>query len=275
MNLKQQLFKDFNIDFPISGGSGCSISDPIIIHSSNPQEVLYIEFLYISCIYKAIGQCWRNTDIIREYNADHLIDKFKLDVKFLEGESVVEEKRNIYFSVDPTLGNLSTKMCYVSIPNSFSLTVPFEIGWAHFDKITNEEESCPGTGFSLAYSFPQTEMTIYAYRGEYSSQDFLNKDYIINNEMKKSTDSIKFVYEEAKLLKNNSLGGIDCDFYELGGAYTAIAVTVLSNIILKLRITVYSEEGFLWKCFHSTIASFLRMCSRSSNYKEKIEVIYG
>lgn len=50
MNLKEILKNDFNIDFLISGGTGNSKENPIIIHKQIPNDYTSVEYDILRCI---------------------------------------------------------------------------------------------------------------------------------------------------------------------------------------------------------------------------------
>ena len=50
MNLRELLKSDFGIDFPITGGYGNSIDNPIIIQKVEPNDFVSIEYAILRCL---------------------------------------------------------------------------------------------------------------------------------------------------------------------------------------------------------------------------------
>ena len=50
MTLKQLLKFDCRVELPISGGNGNSIDNPIIIHKTDPNDYVGIEYFILRCL---------------------------------------------------------------------------------------------------------------------------------------------------------------------------------------------------------------------------------
>ena len=50
MTLKELLDKDFGVDLPISGGTGNSIDNPIVIHRTVINDYTDTEYFILKCI---------------------------------------------------------------------------------------------------------------------------------------------------------------------------------------------------------------------------------
>ena len=80
MNLKEQFKEEFNIDFPIKGGDGLSIENPIIIEKTEMNDYAEVEYVYLKyyAIYKNI--IWHQVEQNILNHKDRKIDRFKMHI---------------------------------------------------------------------------------------------------------------------------------------------------------------------------------------------------
>ncbi len=104
MNLRALLKDDFGIDFPISGGTGNSIDNPIIIHKAIPNDYVGVEYDIIKCIgigrriqWKTIGQA------LMTHN-NKSIDQIKIEVTEKTETEIVTTIENYYFDITQCMG---------------------------------------------------------------------------------------------------------------------------------------------------------------------------
>ncbi len=104
INLRTLLREDFGIDFPISGGTGDSIDNPIIIHKAIPNDYVGVEYDILKCIgigrkieWKSIGQELLVPD-------DKYIDKIKIEVTEKTETEIITTIENYYFDITECIG---------------------------------------------------------------------------------------------------------------------------------------------------------------------------
>ena len=86
------------VDMPISGGSGLSRDDPIVIEDKDPARSAYWEHQVVGFIYRMRGQSWRfEKATIESYNGKE-IEQFKVSV---EGDD--EHYYNFYFDISRSM----------------------------------------------------------------------------------------------------------------------------------------------------------------------------
>lgn len=100
ITLKEMLQRDFGIDLPISGGTGNSKNNPIIVEETqNPVDIEYVvlNFLGIgrNIEWKALGQEFFN------YNGKR-IDKIKIEVIQVTDSQHIKTIENYYFQLPDT-----------------------------------------------------------------------------------------------------------------------------------------------------------------------------
>lgn len=99
MNLRELLLRDFNIDFPISGGTGNSRDNPIVIHRQVPNDYTSVEYGVLECL--GIGRRieWK---VIQQALMDHndrTLDQLKVETKQITETEIITQIENYYFDI--------------------------------------------------------------------------------------------------------------------------------------------------------------------------------
>jgi hypothetical protein len=100
MTIRERLFKDFNVDLPITGGVGNSIDDPVILEIVDPiDDFIDTEYLYLKLIGIGRGIEWKfMTQFLMEHE-NKKIDKIQIEtIQQLENETITQIE-NIYFDI--------------------------------------------------------------------------------------------------------------------------------------------------------------------------------
>jgi len=99
INLKELLKKDFGVDYPISGGTGNSKDNPIVVHYEFPNDYSSIEYGVIRCIAIVRRIEWK---LLRQSLIQHngkKIDQLKIEAKWIENGQLITQKENYYFDI--------------------------------------------------------------------------------------------------------------------------------------------------------------------------------
>ena len=99
MDLKERLAEDFDIDFPISGGTGNSRDNAIVIHRQIPNDYTAVEYGILRCL--GIGRRieWKviQQDVLK--HIDRTLDQLKIETKETTETEVVTRIENYYFDI--------------------------------------------------------------------------------------------------------------------------------------------------------------------------------
>jgi len=105
MDLRELLKADFDIDFPISGGTGNSLDNPIVIHKQVPNDYTSVEYGILRCL--GIGRRieWKMIrQSIFEYNG-RTLDQLKIETKETAESEIVTQIENYYFDITECFGS--------------------------------------------------------------------------------------------------------------------------------------------------------------------------
>lgn len=104
MTLKELLEKDFVNELNISGGTGNSIDNAIIIHRNRINDYVRTEYYILKCIgigrrieWKTIGQ------ELLFYN-DKKIDKIKIETTNFSNNEITKQIESFYFDITECYG---------------------------------------------------------------------------------------------------------------------------------------------------------------------------
>ena len=81
MDLRELLKTYFDIDFPITGGTGNSIDNPIIIQKVEPNDYTSVEYGIIRCLGVGRGIEWKFLKQELIYQNENALIKFQLRLK--------------------------------------------------------------------------------------------------------------------------------------------------------------------------------------------------
>jgi hypothetical protein len=99
MNLKKMCFERYGLDFPISGGSGYTLSDPIIIHNSGVSDYIQIEYSIINCIARNRELDWEKIGQELLNHKESKIDRIKICTKSTSKQDEIHRIENYYFDI--------------------------------------------------------------------------------------------------------------------------------------------------------------------------------
>lgn len=99
MELRDLLKSDFDIDFPISGGTGNSRDNCIIIHRQNPDDYTSVEYGILKCL--GIGRQieWKIIQQSVFHHNGKTIDQMKIETKQTTETEIITQIENYYFDI--------------------------------------------------------------------------------------------------------------------------------------------------------------------------------
>lgn len=109
MDLRQVLKADFDIDYPISGGMGNSIDNPIIIHRQIPNDYTSVEYGILRCLGVGRRIEWKIVlQTLLEHNG-RMVDRIKIETTQTTEDEVITQIENYYFDITECFGRGNTE----------------------------------------------------------------------------------------------------------------------------------------------------------------------
>ncbi len=262
MNLREMLRNDFGEDLSIEGGFGQSAKDPICLITSQARDASLTQLKIARFIYGAMGAYWRV--IAREYVANEpgRLEKLTFEIKFTEGLEVVTEQRNLYFDLSAIELHEADQLppISISLPTPFDVSLPWQIGYFHFDNLIDNETDHPGLGFSAAYSAPHTKTTVYVYDKGISSLINGNPVATAETEYLQALLDYKTMFPQARLVHEHLESQLHVSLFECEHAFAAVLVATSRGLFFKLRLTIEGpHEQYMRDCAWASIGTFSQM----------------
>lgn len=260
--IRELLLQDFGKDLKVSGGMGNSIDDPIIIDSQSPHDASWTKLEVIRCIYARMGWHWR----VQERSRVGALEKLSCEVKYAEGDQVITEKRNFYFELSKIDINNEevTPACGVNLGGGTGMGLPYELGWLHFDQLTNYEENHPGLGVSAAYGAPFTKATIFVYNKGLQEINS-GSESLLEQEFESAMSDVVSAHSDAVKIAERRDGNVFFSAFEIGSAYSIVTLSVVGGHFFKVRATLERpEERYAFECLWDSVNLILSMVSQSA-----------
>lgn len=99
MNLKALLKQDFDIDFPISGGTGDSRDNPIVIHRVEPNDYVSVEYGILRCLGMGRRIEWELVQQEVIHYGGKTLDQMKIRTKETTLSEIITQVENYYFDI--------------------------------------------------------------------------------------------------------------------------------------------------------------------------------
>ena len=248
-NLKESIKRDYGFDLPISGGTGLSQDDPIIINTEDPLRAPNIQWRIIESINHAFKRAWLITNKKIFKDGDKLIEKVTTNVNYFKDEKPIRSVTEYYFDITSVL--FQTVPNYTYFPTAYvdpesKIAIPFQISWLNFKEYFDNEPDSPGDGLTISYYCPSIKAHFYIYNKKFAKID-PKEDYdLIVNEFEESADQIDGEEIKSKLLNSIESENFLKRAYKVNEYDSFILFTTYNNYFFKLRLTktndVFSDE---------------------------------
>jgi hypothetical protein len=99
MDLRQLLRKDFDIDFPISGGFGNSRDNAIHIDRQYPNDYTSVEYGILKCLGNGRNVEWKLIQQSTLHHHGRTLDQLKIETRETTEDEIVTQIENYYFDI--------------------------------------------------------------------------------------------------------------------------------------------------------------------------------
>lgn len=252
INLREMLKRDFGLELMISGGFGQSHQEPIVIDNSEPFDASLTEMHVLRAIGKGRKILWRT--LARTPMDNYRLEKFNIETKDVNPNEVITQRENYYFDVQSaTKSSASLPAAVVFENKEAKLSLPYEIGWLHFDSLIDNEPTSPGLGQSLAYGAPGIKATIYVYDKHRSGIAILGS---VRSEFESAVSDLIQLHPAARPLDSvQNINEMLLQTFTIDGELILIALTTHNEKFVKMRIS-YVNDPVLIDAVRQTIADF-------------------
>lgn len=106
-SLRERLFAQFNILLPISGGTGESIENAVVITAEGCARFVEVQFHVLDLVWKARGLPWELHKKSMHEHYDRMIDKLVIKTREVSEHNISYRYENFFFDVT---GCLETRL---------------------------------------------------------------------------------------------------------------------------------------------------------------------
>jgi hypothetical protein len=164
MNLRDMLKRDFGLELKISGGHGLSRDDPIVVLNSNPLDASMTEMHVLRALGKEHSIIWRTLARTSVENDRVSLEQITIEKIESIASEISIQRMNYFFDVSMAVARGKFLPTVIAFSDKGSmLGLPYELGWLHFDGVTDHEPAAAGLVQSIAYGAPGIKATVYVY----------------------------------------------------------------------------------------------------------------
>jgi len=257
MNLREMLKRDFGLELMISGGYGQSLDDPIIVLNSNPIDASMTEMHILRAIGKGRGILWKTLARTPVENDRLSLEQIKIETKEVTASEIITKRENYYFDVSMAVARGEFLPTVIAFSDKRSkLGLPYELGWLHYEGMTDNEPAAAGLGQSIAYDAPGIKATIYVYDKKRPDIPSDIDASVVRNELGVAVSDLMKLHPTASPLGDFSkIKTLLIRTFKIDGDVSVVALGVFRDKFIKLRIT-YIHDPLLVEVVNQSISAF-------------------
>lgn len=269
VSLRDMLKRDFGLDIKIAGGNGQSRDDPIIILNSNQFDASMTEMHILRAIGKGRGILWRTVKRISLENNRVSTEQIKIETKEVTPSEIITQLENYYFDVSKATvpGKLLPKVI-TYLDSRTKLGLPYELGWLHYDGMTDNEPTDAGLGQSIYYGAPGIKATIYVYDKDIIEIPSDIDSSVVRNEFEVAVSDFMEINPVASSFSGLSKSKtLLLQSFKIDDDIGVVALGVFRGKFIKLRIT-YVHDPILVDIVNQSITDFQNVIA--DNFQQSI-----
>lgn len=254
--LRAMLMRDFEKDLLISGGFGNIAADPIILTAQSAHDASWTEMEVAKCIYGQLGWHWKMLERSKVNGPQGALERLSCEVRYVDDDQFVTETRSFYFDVSQVSLDQAqtTPVCGVNLGAATGMGLPYQLGWFHFDSLIDNEDNHPGLGVSVAYSAPNTKVTLYVYNKGDAAIDGVAQPEKLEEEFQSACRDFLTLNPTAEAIAENSSSNLMFRSFDVGSAYSVVTLSTAGNHFFKLRATLDpANEKYTFDCFWESV----------------------
>lgn len=231
--LRDLLQKNHGLELPIAGGSGRTAQDPIVMITDSVYLCIEAQDSIASALFGS--QQWRLIGKQRD-TARPCIECCEYELRFLDGQRLVAEPRQLYFdlrSLQP-LPSHPTPACGVSLAPWFSFDVPAQFGWLHFQD--SQALAAPARGLQLRYLARETQVQLQIFAdGAPPSETHLEEA------MRRTLQQLQSQHPSLQVVTENQSINLRYASFDIGQRFSALALTHFQGTICKIHMQLTEQ----------------------------------
>lgn len=216
--------------------------NPTPINVKDATQAGLLEMSLLRQHYKTTQILWQVLSKSLVVRSGKTIESVEIVTKRPEGNNTITQKERIEFDISAVKPTGST-IPFPSVPiQNFSGSMPYQIGWLHFDSSTNNETTNPGLGESFYYGAPGTKATFYFYDLGLKKEGKKPNDEIVGKEFSEAEKDLFSLHPDAKPVEETtSKYGFIFRSYLVGQNRTYLGLRAYQGGFVKFRVTIVDD----------------------------------
>jgi hypothetical protein len=168
MRLRDAFLRDFGIDLPLGEGSG-KRSDPFVVLADNMPELSRTVEVTLALFQRGKGFAreedifWRILRRDLHHEANELLFQLSVQKLILSRTEATDEKASYFFKAPHLILDSVPKPYLIHLDPKVGVSFPYKISGLEYSVYRDFEQDRPGLGYSIGYSAPKVEATLYVY----------------------------------------------------------------------------------------------------------------
>jgi hypothetical protein len=234
MNIRELLKRDHGIDVRISAGTGRREA-PYVIERCNAEEAALTQVQLLRGIGRGLGELWRIIEWT-PYGVGKATEIIRIEAVRFTRTEVETMTRGVYFDTNAVFGApraLHPLLSWRGPAGSPSL--PYELGWLHFDKAIDNVSAEGPFDQTILYSGAGAKVSVYFY-----ARPSNGGKVIRNAELERAARAV-FNPNLEDPWPITEVGPFAMKFFLSGEEMTAVGVAVYGLYFVKVRLTCFDD----------------------------------
>ncbi len=235
---------------------------------SNTIDASMTEMHILMAIGKGRGILWRTLARTPLENNRLSLEQIQIETKEVTASEIITQQENYYFDVSMSVvlrGKVLPTVIAFS-DNRTKLGLPYELGWLHYNGVTDNETTVAGLGQSIAYGAPGIKATVYVYDRKHSDIPSDIDASVVRNEFEVAASDFMEAHPTASRLGELSKSkALLIQTFKIDDDLSVVALGVFRGKFIKLRIT-FVHDPLLVDLVNQSIAAFQDVIAENSQH---------
>jgi hypothetical protein len=237
-----------------------------VVTAGDLQHAVDVQMRVLQCLSKGSRAAWHLTGL-EVVEPKQSVVRATIESIVARGPEVVAHREAIHFVLEALPRDAATTS--LPAPSGFvdprsGVRLPFQMGWLHFCRATDNEPASPGLGWSVAYESLAITGTVYVYdRGERLATDDVESARVAQEFRVAVADALGAdpggeLKHQAMFRDSSQRGRCLLAILDLpGDSMSAVLLTASSGSFVKMRLTFDASEREFGRMAHQSMEAFV------------------
>lgn len=156
------FLRDWGLDLPILSGEGRKDA-PYRLAVATREEASRVELQVLWCVGCGLNRFWRVLGRRPRGPEFPGVEVLEVETIQLTETEIITENHSFHFEIGALVDEQDSPLAPPAFVDCSGVTCPMQLGFLHFEKLTDNELTVPGLGTSLTYRAPGVTVTLFVY----------------------------------------------------------------------------------------------------------------